>query len=103
MFDPLSVITIRTGFLPAAKLKLKACFYEQQLSHIQTLFPVWPVLTGKEKIELPFAKEGSVDWRWLEKDIDGQTAESKIEKLSQSLFEGAERIAEGYVKREENV
>lgn len=101
MFDPLSKITVRTGFLPAAELKLKSCFYESSLKHIKTIFPVWPVVTGEDRVTFPIPESEEKNWKWIEKNLNGEEQERKIDKISDTLLEGAYRITEGYVKKEE--
>lgn len=100
LFDPLCRITITTGLLPAASMKLEPLWYEDYMNKMKTIFPVWPVLFPEGQVELPIPEMENGKWIWTEKCLTAGWQETKAEEVSENLFNGRGIISEGYIKEE---
>lgn len=89
LFDPLCSISIRTGFLPAAGMKLESCYYEDSVQKMEISFPVRPLIHPNGTVQIPMPDKEKGDWFW---------GENEIEKPTENLYSGSRMIAEGIVK-----
>lgn len=64
LLDPLTSITMTTGFLPALDIRLKPEFYTRQLEKMKIYFRLAPVLNQMEGFELPLPGGMQDSWRF---------------------------------------
>lgn len=98
MFDPTSIITCRTGFLPAIKVDLPSLFYQEQAEKSEMLLRAMPLLNDTENFTLPLP--GNLEDTWSFSYIEGETRTDilQIEEVSTTLHSRIPEIVEGFLK-----
>lgn len=98
LFDPFSEISLRTGLLPARKLKLEEYFFRESAERMETVFPVRPILHPASSVQMPMPDSESGKWEWLDPGSERFSPENKVNAPVSDLYSGRKKIGEGLVK-----
>ncbi len=67
LIDPRGVVHATSGILPNKVIDIPAEQYAEVLANIKVTFLTSPILSDRDKLNLPLPTEPEYDWSWLEK------------------------------------
>lgn len=102
LFDPTTDITVTTGFLPAAKIRLDAKFYQKQLENNDMMLRVAPLLSEAGHVEAPLPGAMENTWSFIHQNPDHSKSIDKLNQPESKFPQTREQILEGFIKTEFN-
>ena len=101
LMDPRGEVHATTGILPAKAISIPPDQYAEALRNIEITFLTVPILTAQGAINLPLPDEPGHAWKWVSKENDVWSTESKIGKTSpEAKLSTQPVIREGWLKLE---
>ena len=65
LFDPRAQLNVACGILPVKTIDIPNVFWKPALSNMNVEFLVSPILTLKDKYQIPLPKEPATHWHWI--------------------------------------
>jgi len=71
LVDPRGSVHATTGILPTKSIAIPPDQYQDHLASLRVTFRTAPVLTPRDRVELPLPNEPGFSWSWLERGTTG--------------------------------
>ena len=100
LMDPTLPVHIISGILPIKKIQLSSELVSASFGKLKQEIPVFPVLTGMDRIQLPFPRLPERTWSWVQVKEDCYAEEELEKQPSETAFETPYpiKLTEGWMK-----
>lgn len=92
LMDPQGVVHATVGILPNKSIDIPQQLYKDALQNMEISFLQAPIITTKDKINLPIEPLQGYDWSWVEKRRNGEWLEffdeNRLQKVDWAMASG---------------
>jgi hypothetical protein len=98
LLDPRGVVHATSGILPTKAIHIPADQFLEALRNIEVTFLSAPILTERDKMNLPLPDEPGYVWSWCEKDNGVWESVTQIGQLTTGPSTAPKELREGWLK-----
>jgi hypothetical protein len=98
LLDPRGAVHATSGILPTKAIQIPADQFVEALRNIEVTFLSAPILTDRDKINLPLPEEPGYVWSWCEKENGVWGSVTKIGQVTAEPTAAPQELREGWLK-----
>ena len=98
LLDPRGVVHATSGILPTKAIHIPADQFLEALRNIEVTFLSAPILTERDKMNLPLPDEPGYVWSWCEKENGVWESVTQIGQVTTGPSTAPKELREGWLK-----